>query len=119
MSSTFLIIFCLILAVLAQYFLSNHDGYIYGLIVPFVFLMIAVIMSILIKGDTLLRVNTFMQWFSPGIVGLGIFVLVKKRKYNKRVNMNKDNEDITNKMQFDDNDIIEVEAEIIEDEERE
>ena len=117
MSSAIIIILCLIIAVIIQIILCKKDNIYMGLIVPAIFILASIIMSLLVKGDTLLKVNTFMQWISPGVVALVIYIYIKKKKYdlrkmeseeyrkNKEYEINKSNE----------NEIIEVEAEIIDD----
>lgn len=118
MGSAVIIILCLIIAVIIQIILCKKDNIYMGLIVPAIFILASIIMSLLVKGDTLLKVNTFMQWISPGVVALVIYIYIKKKKYDLRKmeseEYRKNKEYEINKLN--ENEIIEVEAEIIDDE---
>lgn len=115
MISTIIIIVCLVVAVLIQVMLCRKDNIHMGLIIPGIFILIALVMSLLSGGDTLLKVNTFMQWVSPGIVALVIYIYIKKKKYDLRkqeIEEYKKNQK-NNLVEKNENEIIEVEAEII------
>ena len=115
MISTIIIIICLVAAVLLQVILCKKDNIHMGLIIPGIFILIALVMSLLAGGDTLLKVNTFMQWVSHGIVALAIYIYIKKKKYDLRKQEHeeyKKNQN-NNLVDINENEVIEVEAEII------
>ncbi|EDS71618.1 hypothetical protein ANASTE_01320 [Anaerofustis stercorihominis DSM 17244] len=90
-----------------------------GLIIPAVFALIAVMMSVVTKGNGLNKFTEFVQWFLPGFIALVIYFFTKKKKHDKR----KEEKDAMKKLKEDkklsieasdeDEEIEEVEAEII------
>ncbi|WP_290772216.1 hypothetical protein [Anaerofustis sp.] len=118
MSIPIIIIICLIILVLIQAFLSKQDNILMGLLIPAVFLMVSIIMALSVKSGAIEKINIFMQWFSPGIVAIAIYAYIKKKKYNIRKQESEAyRNQKTTKDSIDKNNIIEIEAEVIDEQE--
>lgn len=119
MNSLIIVLVCIVLAVLIQFLLCKSDNILMGLIIPAVFALIAVMMSVVTKGNGLNKFTEFVQWFLPGFIALVIYFFTKKKKHDKR----KEEKDAMKKLKEDkkfsieasdeDEEIEEVEAEII------
>ncbi|RGD75306.1 hypothetical protein [Anaerofustis stercorihominis] len=119
MNSLIIVLVCIVLAVLIQFLLCKSDNILMGLIIPVVFALIAVMMSVVTKGNGLNKFTEFVQWFLPGFIALVIYFFTKKKKHDKR----KEEKDAMKKLKEDkklsieasdeDEEIEEVEAEII------
>jgi len=119
LNSLIIILLCIVLAVLIQFLLCKSDNLFMGLIVPAMFGLIAIIMSVITKGNGLNKFSEFIQWFFPGLIALVIYFFTKKKKHDKK-KIEKEvqkrlKEDKKVKLDSKDDDIIEVEAEVIED----
>lgn len=80
--------------------------------------MVSIIMALSVKSGAIEKINIFMQWFSPGIVAIAIYAYIKKKKYNIRKQESEAyRNQKTTKDSIDKNNIIEIEAEVIDEQE--
>ena len=119
MNSLIIVLVCVVLAVLIQFLLCRSDNILMGLIIPAVFALIAIMMSVITKGNGLNKFTEFVQWFLPGLIALIIYFFTKKKKHEKRkeekeaIKKLKEDKKLALDSNDDDEEVEEVEAEII------
>ena len=84
MNSFVLILICLAAAVLLQYLICRSDSLFMGLVIPAVFVIVAIVVSTTTMGNSMNKTMAFIEWLIPAIAALFIYVIAKKQKHDRK-----------------------------------